>query len=279
MRKYFFTRDKQKYGPFKLEELKQYQITADTKIWFEGLSEWKSASEIPELSGIIIAEMPPKPQHKPHTEANSAPKEKKAILDLSKATSWLTITFPGYFKDLKRPDFRNKYTIIGSAGAFVILLTLVLIFTLGGSTDDANNNAAGFTEEEVEVNDPVDPPKTDSQQIVNTEAQKVRSAYKDYFPVNINYSIMGRRGGVKNVVVTVQNKTSYQVKHITIAVEYLNPRNKVVDTEYIQFPNVAPNTSLSKPAPDFKRCETARAVLNKLLIPSIGLKVYPKVEK
>ncbi len=271
MRKYFYLRDKQKFGPLTLEELKKHKITADTKVWFEGMAQWMQAKDIPELSGIIKLKVPPKPKVQ---AAGSKPK----AFDFSKITSWFTITLPGMFKKIKLPDYRNKYFIIGSAATLLIIVALILVFTLKGSEGEPGNSGNNDVEA-AEVNDAEEPGKTNSQKTYSAEALKVRNNYKEYLPVNITYAVMGRRGGVKQVMVTVKNNTSFNVQHLTVAIEYLSSRNKVVDTEYIQFSNLQPGANPVKSAPDFKRCETARAVLNKLKIPSINLYVYPKVEK
>src|SRR5690554_2029076 len=59
MRKFFYTDGTSKYGPFTLEELKDKGISRDTKIWYEGLDQWKPAADVPELSEIIKSVPPP----------------------------------------------------------------------------------------------------------------------------------------------------------------------------------------------------------------------------
>jgi uncharacterized membrane protein YhaH (DUF805 family) len=58
-RNYFFYNGTDREGPVSLEELKNKEIKLDTLIWYEGLSDWKSASEIDELAGIFVAIPPP----------------------------------------------------------------------------------------------------------------------------------------------------------------------------------------------------------------------------
>jgi len=59
MKKYFYTDGTTKYGPFTLEELKEKEISRDTKIWFQELNEWKSAGDVPELSDLFKLVPPP----------------------------------------------------------------------------------------------------------------------------------------------------------------------------------------------------------------------------
>ena len=71
---YYYTDGATNYGPFSLEQLREKNITPATKIWYSGLSGWTSASEIPELAGILASTPPPvnppPPQYTPSTGIN-----------------------------------------------------------------------------------------------------------------------------------------------------------------------------------------------------------------
>ncbi|NRT14927.1 hypothetical protein HNP99_001271 [Flavobacterium sp. 28A] len=54
MRTYYINNGKENGGPFTLSELKNQLIDKSTLIWFEGMDEWKYATEIPELQPLII---------------------------------------------------------------------------------------------------------------------------------------------------------------------------------------------------------------------------------
>lgn len=53
MKKYFYNDGKEKFGPFTLDELKEQNLSRDTKVWFYGLNNWKPLSDIEELSSLI----------------------------------------------------------------------------------------------------------------------------------------------------------------------------------------------------------------------------------
>ena len=55
---YIFVNDEQ-VGPLNLEELKDKKISRETKVWFEGLEDWKSAGEVEELKTILNSIPPP----------------------------------------------------------------------------------------------------------------------------------------------------------------------------------------------------------------------------
>lgn len=59
MKKYFYTDGTSNYGPLTLEELLGRNISRDTKVWFQGLDEWKSAKDIPELREHFESIPPP----------------------------------------------------------------------------------------------------------------------------------------------------------------------------------------------------------------------------
>jgi hypothetical protein len=59
MRKYFYNDGKEKFGPFTLDELKEQNLSRDTKVWFYGLNNWEPLSDIEELSSLINSIPPP----------------------------------------------------------------------------------------------------------------------------------------------------------------------------------------------------------------------------
>lgn len=56
---YFIIRNGQQMGPFTIEQLRTMGLTASTPIWLQGTPNWRCASEIAELQGYLLPEMPP----------------------------------------------------------------------------------------------------------------------------------------------------------------------------------------------------------------------------
>jgi Zn-dependent peptidase ImmA (M78 family) len=52
MKKYFYSSGIDKLGPFSYDELKELSLTRETKIWYYGLEEWTSLSDIDHLKEI-----------------------------------------------------------------------------------------------------------------------------------------------------------------------------------------------------------------------------------
>ncbi len=61
MKKYYYSKGQDRYGPLTKEELKNAKIELTTLIWFEGLDEWTSANKIEELSDFFEQLPPPLP--------------------------------------------------------------------------------------------------------------------------------------------------------------------------------------------------------------------------
>lgn len=53
IRKYYYSDGEKTFGPFNILELKQFGITKETLVWFEGINGWKPAGELNEMKAII----------------------------------------------------------------------------------------------------------------------------------------------------------------------------------------------------------------------------------
>jgi uncharacterized protein (TIGR02145 family) len=62
MKEFYYSIEKEQFGPFSLEELKEKKITTEVLVWHEGLENWTKASDIEELAGILKTLPPPLPQ-------------------------------------------------------------------------------------------------------------------------------------------------------------------------------------------------------------------------
>lgn len=53
---YYIIIDRQQYGPFSKEALKEHNVTADSLVWRAGLPDWVKASALPELADVIAVD-------------------------------------------------------------------------------------------------------------------------------------------------------------------------------------------------------------------------------
>lgn len=99
MKKYFLHNGTESSGPFDFEELKAKRITKTSPIWFEGMENWKTAGEVPELKTIFAVVPPPipsftevLPKQKVEKKLEEEEKEKEQkILGLSKKTFFIVL--------------------------------------------------------------------------------------------------------------------------------------------------------------------------------------------
>ena len=61
MSKYYYTDGKERFGPFTLEELAAKNISRDTMVWMEGLTDWIPAGNLTELQSLFSAGGPQVP--------------------------------------------------------------------------------------------------------------------------------------------------------------------------------------------------------------------------
>jgi hypothetical protein len=59
MKQYYLFLDNEQTGPLTIEEISTKITSRETKVWFEGLEDWKSAGEIEELSKLLVSIPPP----------------------------------------------------------------------------------------------------------------------------------------------------------------------------------------------------------------------------
>lgn len=63
MRKYYLCKGEDNFGPFSFEELKSYDITGETMVWFIGLDSWTMAKDVPELKPLFSSVAGAQPRH------------------------------------------------------------------------------------------------------------------------------------------------------------------------------------------------------------------------
>lgn len=66
MAQYYYTDGKERFGPFSPEELKAKNITRETLVWTDGLSDWLPAGNVTELQSLFTysgTNLPPSVLH------------------------------------------------------------------------------------------------------------------------------------------------------------------------------------------------------------------------
>jgi hypothetical protein len=96
MKKYFLHNGTESSGPFNLEELKDKKITKNAPVWFEGMENWKTAGEIPELESVFVIIPPPISSFmaippKQELDVKNEVKEERKIFGLSIKTFFIIL--------------------------------------------------------------------------------------------------------------------------------------------------------------------------------------------
>ena len=111
MKKYFYTNGVDKIGPFTIEELKGQNLSKETKMWFYGLDNWTSLSEIEELNSVTNSIPPPLNIRDKKDKDNSKSKEND---------------FPEKVRVKKKSNKRNFVKIF-----FITIAILAIILLIG----------------------------------------------------------------------------------------------------------------------------------------------------
>jgi hypothetical protein len=91
---YFISKSNKKEGPFSLEEVLKLNLTDDTLVWKEGMTDWSAPSQLPELAQHVIKTPPPLPvdvQKKKEQEWLEEKRNKASKIILSNSLTGLII--------------------------------------------------------------------------------------------------------------------------------------------------------------------------------------------
>ncbi len=89
MKKYFYSDGVNQFGPFSFDELREKNITKQTLVWFDGLSDWLPAGNISELNNFFTLNPPPIIKESPSfsNTVNTPPIQQSANQQIPK--TWL----------------------------------------------------------------------------------------------------------------------------------------------------------------------------------------------
>jgi len=90
MKKYFLHNGTIQEGPFDNEDLRAKNISNDTPIWHEGLSEWTTAGKIEELKDVLKLSPPPfKTSTPPPIQKPSSTQNNSIQIPIKKKSNWI----------------------------------------------------------------------------------------------------------------------------------------------------------------------------------------------
>jgi hypothetical protein len=126
MKKYFYSNDNQKNGPYSFEELQNENIKKETLIWYEGMDDWTKASDLDEMTPILELKPPSFSEIKQDSTLVEKRQKENVFLYWFITLLFLIIysSSMGYLK------FRLQSLIPTMIGALLIPLSLASIFWL-----------------------------------------------------------------------------------------------------------------------------------------------------
>jgi hypothetical protein len=216
MKRYFLHNGHAQMGPFDIDDLKTKDITKQTSIWYEGLQDWITADNVPELQSLFVNAPPPFQQQKIFIEEEHNP-----------------ISNASYY--LNNQKKKSPYRIFG------IVITLLVLMLAGKLIYDQidQQNAIASRQNMINVEE-------DAKRLVkNNITSYVKAELSDYL-----YSTLG---GIKNLSVVVNNNTDYIIDQVQVKLFYYKPNGTVWDTRIITFNLLDPQTKNTIRVPDTNR--------------------------
>ena len=89
--------------------------------------------------------------------------------------------------------------------------------------------------------------------------------------VNSNKYKTGVLGGISELVLTVTNKSEYELDQVEVEVEYLGPEKRVVKTQIIVFNNVKPGKEITQEVPRTNRGVTVNTSIKQINAKTLGV--------
>ena len=114
MKQYYYLTGKVQNGPFNIDELKKFNLPADTLIWTEGMENWEKIKENSELSKTLGArQMPPPIPIETETSSNIKQNEvsilKPTKRQLSSYLIWVCTHITIFLLTKTKTDFFQDY--------------------------------------------------------------------------------------------------------------------------------------------------------------------------
>lgn len=139
MKQYYYIVGDDKIGPFNLDQLLREDIGSTTLIWSTGMTEWKIASEIPELTNVLVQKPPPIPSSvmppipseailEPLPEFSRDDSHHKTNDEVNFVTRDSTTLIDEKLRNVTKPQYDQKYESIG--GGFAVVLSIIWILTI-----------------------------------------------------------------------------------------------------------------------------------------------------
>lgn len=215
MKKYYLHDGVGQKGPYTIEELKQLTISKDSNIWFDGLDEWKRASEIEELQSILTV-IPPV-FNPPPIKSSQESHKKLTVSDKSKLN-------------------------FGTAG--IVMLIIIILISVFYAVNKYNGDVVKEITTQANIQAGIDSALKEKERLrLEEEKQKlelvkknIRNNIDSYLSIQrSDYSVDRFWGGITDLYFTASNKTDYNFEKVELEVKYYRTNGGLFKTERVVF--------------------------------------------
>jgi len=210
--KVFIRINDENIGPIDIGKIDQYEITKETPVWSEGLSEWTTAGEFEPLSGYFKSTPP---EFVIQSSKNEVKNDKSSDKNSSRLILFLLLA------------------LLGIASIVAIIITNQ---NSSNQTSDyvkldlSDNNSRGETSLDGNSEPAVDP--------ITERNINIRNNWKDYITVNRSSYNYSKLGGISNLAIIVTNTTPYTISNVQVRVKILTVNGYVFRTKYLFFNDI-----------------------------------------
>lgn len=153
--KFYIIVNKERKGPYSIDELKTMNITPKTKVWYKGMANWDNAENVSCLKDIIAEEdtviAPPAPPQIAESPVEPQPSKQPEPIKPAPARPTLNATKQ---KGKSKPS--SLIYIVGAIIAIVVISLAIAIFNSNDEEESSEPVTLNFeTEEEALPQDPI----------------------------------------------------------------------------------------------------------------------------
>jgi len=218
MKQYFLHDGQRQIGPFSIEELKERNITNETFVWKEGMSDWVKAVEIVELKTMLASTPPP----------------------FKVAANIVTPSVPVYSTQPVSDAFKTG-NWIGKHWIKIAVAIIIVIAVIWFTTGSQNSNT-----DMADRSDSITSAKEKTPEELRNELElKERENPKEYLKASITRrkNLLGENvfeGSITNSASTAT------FKDITVKIIYLSKTRSVIgDYKFVVYEVVGPKQTVS----------------------------------
>lgn len=235
MKKYFIHNGETEKGPLNIEELTKMQIKADTPIWYEGLPNWTTASNIEELKSIITTNaLPPKFDNFANKNTSIKPP------NFSKTNTESEVV------DQSKKSKTKRNVVIGLG---ILIPAIIAISFITSQPSNAEIELSNIKADSIFKEDE----RASINAAVTEKNKKYRNNWSDYIAVTTNDFTYYNIGGIENLQIIATNKTEYKIDEINVTVCYEIDNGECFKTEEITIYNIPPKSQKIENAPSSNR--------------------------